>query len=593
VRERILLAVFCCQLFAASAGIAAEDLESRIAKAEELNLTASWEESQRFIDELLADIDQASQEQRAQIRFLQARNLALSGAYQEAIDLLEPLLEQELGSSLKLRIHRLAANIELQRDEFESAYRFMLRGVDLLPQVDAATPKTNLLAMMADFYAAAGEADRAIEHGARALEIARTSGDLRNICVANHDLSLAQEEAGHLEKALENRERALDFCRRAGDPVHLGASMIHLGDLLFERGRLAEAKDNVQAGIRKLQEAGFRDGVYLGKLILARILFEEGATDEAEKLLLPLVDSLDELRIWRYVSDCHQMLSRIAEKDGRYRVALEHQRIAEDADDRLLDRARAMRVAYLQVELDTRQKEQQIELLRERNRVLELRDESQRQRRYMALGGAAAATIIVFLLFALLLRTRSDRRHLLWLSQHDGLTGLTNHTSFFRRANEALAVCTQSRQPFTLITADIDYFKNLNDEFGHDMGDCVLRRIGELMQEVFWPQGIVGRVGGEEFAIALAGMERERAMELIQEFDERLGQIEEIDTPITLSYGIAETLYEISVERLRRLGDQALYEAKRRGRNQVVDASEISDEAAIQVPMNRRADDPK
>ncbi len=253
-----------------------------------------------------------------------------------------------------------------------------------------------------------------------------------------------------------------------------------------------------------------------------------------------------------------------------------------------------MWLAYLQVDFDLRRKEQQIDLLQEQYRVLELQQESQRQRRYLAFGGVAATTVIMLLLLLLLARTRSDRRHLLWLSQHDGLTGLRNHSSFFRRANEALAVCRHTDQPFTLVVADIDLFKQINDEHGHDLGDRVLREIGELLRSVFWPQGIVGRIGGEEFGMALPGMERDQARDLIDEFNARLSPLTEEGAVIdlTMSYGIAETQEEISVERLRRYGDQALYEAKRRGRNCVVDAAEITDEAAVQIPMNRRADDP-
>ncbi len=197
--------IACCLLLTLSApDLAADsDLQAEIERAERLNLTASWEESQAVITQLVAELDRATPQQKAQILFLEARNQALVGEYDEAIDLLKPLHDQDLNPELTLRIFRLSANIELQRDEFEQAYRYMLQGLELLPSVEAAGPKTNLLSMMADFYAAAGEAEKAIDYGERALGIARSSGDLRNICVANHDLSLAQEYAGRLTEALE------------------------------------------------------------------------------------------------------------------------------------------------------------------------------------------------------------------------------------------------------------------------------------------------------------------------------------------------------------------------------------------------------
>lgn len=574
-------------------GTADEELESRIRRAETLNLTLPREESEVMVAELAAEMEGATPDQKVRVAFLQSRNKAIAGQYDEAMALIRPLFDRELEAELELKVVRLAANIALQRDDFEQAYRFLLQGLKLIPEVEAARPKTNLLALLAYFYGAAGEAEQAIKYGRQALEIAEMDGDARDVCVALHDLSVAQERAGQMDDALTTRRRALEICRDAKDPIHLGTSLVKEGYLGFRKDGDPAVVDQMRAGIAMLEEAGYRDGVLNGHYELAQVLMQLGRPDEAERLLRPLVVEFEEYRLWAGLSDTHDLLSRITEERGEYREALEHHQAAEAAGDRHFDRERAMRVAYLQVELDTRQKEQQIELLREQNRVLELREESQRQRRYLAFGGVAALSIIGLLLFLLLIHTRSDRRNLLWLSQHDGLTGLLNHTSFFRRANEALEICQKSRQPFTLVVADIDHFKEINDRHGHDLGDRVLREIGALLREVFWPQGIVGRIGGEEFGMALPGLQRDRARELIDEFNERLADKTELGETITLSYGVIETRRQQSVERLRRLGDQALYEAKRRGRNCVVDASEVSDEAALQVPMNRRADDPR
>lgn len=583
----------CCLLFPGQACIAAEDLEARINRAEELNLTAPPHESQALLDDLAAELDRATPRQRARVDFLTARNRALAGDYRGALDLLDPLLGRDLEADMELRVLRLLANVALERDRFEQAYGFLRQGLELLPRVQDSRPKTNLLTLVAYFYGAAGESARAIEYGKQALRIAQSAGDLRDECVAYHDLSVAQERAGHLDEALASRQRALEVCESAGDLVHTGLSMVALGKLSYEIRGAEGATEFIQGGISKLEESGYRDGVLWGRLTQAEVLFEMGEVEAAGELVRPLVNEFELQAFWRNVSDTRRLLAKIAESRGDYREALAHQKAAESAGKRVLDRERSMRIAYLQVELDTRQKEQQIELLRERNHVLELSEKSQRQRRYLTLGGASAMTVIGLLLLLLLMRTRSDRRHLLWLSQHDGLTGLRNHGSFFRRANEALAITQKTGAVFTLVVADIDFFKAINDRYGHVAGDTVLRDIGKLLSEVFEPQGIIGRIGGEEFAIALPGNDRERAQELIQELNERLQPVHENGSNIdlTLSYGLAEASESTSVEKLRLYADQALYEAKRRGRNQTVDAAEIIDDPSLQP--KRRADDPK
>lgn len=573
----------------------ADDLQARIEHAAELNVTAPWEESQAVLEELQSELDRATPRQRGRVALLMARNQALAGNYDRAIERLDPLRRNETFPDLQLSAFRLSANAAINRDRFEDAYRFLREGLDLIPEVEAVEPRIKLLSLAAYAYGSAGESGRGIEYAEQAFAMAEASGNPRLQCVALAELSLALERDGQTAEALEMRREGLDQCRVADDPVYLGTSTVALGELLVSQDRIAEGLETIREGVSKTEEAGYRDGMLNGRLSLARALVEDSQLEHAKDILEPLVEQFEKLEFWRNLDESHRLLSRIAESRGEYADALEHYKAAENADDLLLDRERAMRVAYLQVEFDMRRKEQQFDLLQEQYRVLELRQESQRQRRYLAFGGVGATTIIMLLLLLLLARTRSDRRHLLWLSQHDGLTGLRNHSSFFRRANEALAVCRHARQPFTLVVADIDFFKQINDEHGHDMGDWVLREIGELLRSVFWPQGIVGRIGGEEFGMALPGMKRDQARNLIEEFNARLSPLTEEGAVIelTLSYGIAETQEEISVERLRRFGDQALYEAKRRGRNCVVDAAEVTEEVAVQVPMNRRSDDPE
>lgn len=594
-RRRIASAILAvCLLPAASWAQDPGDLQARIDRAAELNVTAPWRESQKILEELKSELDRATPRQRAQVTLLLARNKALAGDYERAIEQLEPLRRDDAYPELRLSAYRLSANAALNRDRFEEGYRYLRQGLDLMPEVQAVEPKVNLLSLAAYFFGMAGEPGRAIEYATQTVDLAESSGDARLRCIALADLSLALERSGRIREALDIRQRGRDLCEAAGDPVQLATSTVALGDLLVDRGRVSEGLAVIREGLKMTAESGYQDGVLNGRLTLARALVESGQLDRAQALLESLVSRFVELEFWRNLNDSHELLARIAEERGDYRTALEHHRAGEKAGNRLLDRERAMRVAYLQVEFDMRRKEQQIELLREQNRVLELRQESQRQRRYLAFGGIAATSVIGLLLLLLLVRTRSDRRHLLWLSQHDGLTDLRNHTSFFRRANEALGVCCNQGQPFTLVVADIDYFKEINDEHGHDVGDRVLREIGDLFRSVFWPQGIVGRIGGEEFSVALPGVDREQAVELIEAFNERLRPVKEDGTVIelTMSYGVVETYDEISVERLRRFGDRALYEAKRRGRNRIVDAAEVTEEAAVQVPMNRRADDP-
>lgn len=592
-RDLLIAAAFWLALVSV-AQVQPVDLEAQIQRAEELNVTASLEESQAALDALQAYMDAATQRQRDRVALLHARNMSVAGDSQGALEHLAPLLDEATDPDLRLDAYRISANIALNLDDFEQGYRHLRAGLDLLPEVEAPEPRVKLLAVANWFFAMAGEPETAVEFSDRALTLARDSGNPRMTCIALGELSIAQENRGRLDAAFENAERALEACEQAGDPIMRSVYRLRVGELLIQRGETARGLATIREGLAQVEESGFRDGVIDGQIALAEALLADGRPEGAEAILTPLVPEVESLGYWRNLRQIHRSLARIAEGRGDHEAALEHTRAAAEADEKLLSRQRALRVAYLQADFEIQAKEQQIALLRERNRVLELQDQTGRQRNVLAIGGFAAVSVIVVLLFMLLMRSRSDRRYLLWLSQRDGLTGLRNHTSFFRQANEALLVARDAGQPFTLVVADIDLFKSINDRFGHITGDSVLRQVGETLQSVFEPVGIVGRLGGEEFAIALPGLRTARARELIAEFNQRLRPLHEDGryVPITLSYGLTEMGDDRSTEFMRRFADEALYEAKRRGRDCIVDAAEVCDEATIRSRMNRRADDP-
>lgn len=580
VAHRVPTAAICAWLLTASAG-AVEDrsFEERVARAARLNVTAPWQESQAIIDNLKQDLHEATPGQKAEVRLLEARNLALAGKHQAAIDLLEPLRQSEdAAAKHRLRALRLSANIAIEQDALESGVRFMQEGLRLIPRVDAPAPKTKLLSLAAYYHSQAGEGKRGIGYAKDALSLARSANNERLICVALNDLALAQRRAGNDGAALTTQQRAVKVCDAAADPVYKGVSRNALAAILTDRGDFSQAIDLAKRGLAASEKASYRDGILNGRFQLGRALIAVGRAKEGRALLQPLVEKFEKRGYWHQLSQVHRELGDLDASRGAYSNALQHFKDAESANRKFLNRERAMRLAHLQVQFDTRRKEQEIDLLRQRNRVLELQEQTQRQRQLIAYGGIAMLSAIGGLLFLLLLKTRSDRRRLLRLSQRDSLTGLYNHTNFFRQAGKALHSSQKNGSSFTLVLADIDYFKLINDHHGHTAGDNALREIGRQLQTRFEPDGIVGRIGGEEFAVALPGVHAAQAQERIALINRRLRPVTAEDMPIelTLSYGLAEAGEHEALEDLRQRADTALYQAKRSGRACTVAAAELA-----------------
>lgn len=148
---------------------------------------------------------------------------------------------------------------------------------------------------------------------------------------------------------------------------------------------------------------------------------------------------------------------------------------------------------------------------------------------------------------------------------HDALTGMLNRGAVIDQAGQALR-----QRGGAMIVLDIDYFKRINDEFGHPAGDRVIQAIARCLQELVQAPAIVGRVGGEEFTVLLPTLARDEALAMTERLRLRIAREASGPAPVTASFGLSLNLPGTDFELAYGLADAALYRAKRAGRNQVV-----------------------
>ncbi len=161
-------------------------------------------------------------------------------------------------------------------------------------------------------------------------------------------------------------------------------------------------------------------------------------------------------------------------------------------------------------------------------------------------------------------------------ASHDALTNLLNRATILERLRQQIARSTREHSAFSVIMADLDHFKQVNDMYGHLAGDAVLREAARRMRMIVGAYDDVGRYGGEEFLIVLPGCDAANAGKLAERIREALsGQAmntSEGIIPLTLSLGVASSTNGEETDALALVGtaDAALYRAKRDGRDRVV-----------------------
>lgn len=163
----------------------------------------------------------------------------------------------------------------------------------------------------------------------------------------------------------------------------------------------------------------------------------------------------------------------------------------------------------------------------------------------------------------------TKRSYLLEEQAHlDNLTRVYNRHRFLEFVDEI----EDSKREYSLCIIDIDHFKAVNDEFGHDVGDIVLKEVAGVLKDNIRGNDILARWGGEEFILLLDGVGIEIGYVVAEKMNKKLKEkiIPEIGRNITASIGISSNVMGLSMDEIRIQADKALYEAKRNGRNQVV-----------------------
>jgi len=177
------------------------------------------------------------------------------------------------------------------------------------------------------------------------------------------------------------------------------------------------------------------------------------------------------------------------------------------------------------------------------------------------------------------------------LATHDAMTGLYNRRQFTTLAEREWGRFRRYGRPLSLLVADIDYFKSINDTYGHDVGDRAIVQVADIFRSNTRTSDVVARIGGEEFALLLPETGLADACALAERLRETVSAcsiiVNGVPVSLTISIGASEARHDINeIADLLRQTDSALYGAKRAGRNRVsvADPAHTSARPAIQKP---------
>ncbi len=420
----------------------------------------------------------------------------------------------------------------------------------------------------------------------RALREADAIGDLLLTAEICNDLSYVYLQAGEPRLALNLVQKSIVEFRQIGDELRLAWALETLGRAkgmigipqeglicVLEGMALAEKNEVWFDVIRFKQSAGemyhalgdFDHALEMfeQELIFARrfnypaeqcsalyskadLLLETGRIDEALTLLQGALSISGEIEALPLLRECFRLLARAYKMKGDFERALDFHERFHQADRAIYNEEADQRMKNLQVlyQLENAQREAEIYQLRAQTLQKEV-DERKRSAEVLEL-----------------------------MARIDPLTEILNRRAFFEQAEQILAQAHADEQPLAMILIDVDHFKQVNDNFGHQTGDRALTLTAERMRRHIRNSDLLGRYGGEEFIVLLPGLDSEQALVSAERLRCAVAaqpmQIHTHSLLITLSLGVVVAAAQNLPPRLDEMVNQAdcaLYVAKQRGRN--------------------------
>ncbi|QJR81632.1 GGDEF domain-containing protein [Alteromonas pelagimontana] len=270
----------------------------------------------------------------------------------------------------------------------------------------------------------------------------------------------------------------------------------------------------------------------------------------------------------------NEMRSRVFAAKGEFEKAYVLMLENQKANQRLQKEQNGQRLLELKTRFEVEQQQAQNDLLKEQNlrQQTQLQNEQKMQRYSIAL--VFMLIVICALMFWLYNNGRQHQRRLENLANEDGLTRLKTRRKTLEDVEQQLGLAYRHNDYFSLAILDLDHFKDINDKYGHQVGDDVLRAFGELAVNAFRSTDIIGRIGGEEFLFAFPHTSGDDAEDMLKQFAESVKHIpENINTPqlaLSVSIGLVSAASASTSTQLIANADAALYKAKSSGRDKLV-----------------------
>ncbi|WP_333797041.1 tetratricopeptide repeat-containing diguanylate cyclase [Rheinheimera sp.] len=561
----ILLAAFSLFLSAETK----KDYKNLFIEADQIK-TADFRKFQQIILELEQNRESFTEKQLLELEYFKAYAAGYTGNYSQSIEMFKTLIPKVTEPDFRFKLLTSLANLYSFSRNFPNSFASLFEAFSFENEIKSPEIKEKGFLVAAVIYNLAQLHPEALEH-AEVVKKKHTS--VKSLCIAEQ---LIAEAHYSLRNPIDINQinQSIDNCRLNGEMLVADIFQRILPQKLLDEQNYSLAEQQLNKFIPAVESHQYPRLTADYYLFMAKAKFGLHKYSEAEVWLDKTLELSKTLGFTQPLVESYLMLSDIYKKSGNFELALDYYKKYADAEKAYRDDLSEKQLAYQLAKGEVLQKNQKIKLLEKDNSVLTLRNElnqtnTENQQLFIAL---LTFSIIFLTYFAL--RTLKSKQYYRLLAENDNLTGISNRFHFTDKVKKILEGSNKLGQIDSFLIFDLDFFKQINDQYGHLTGDWVLQTVVAHSKQFVRNLDVFGRIGGEEFAIYLPACTAEKAALLAEILRDAISQIDYSGSghPIkmTASFGVTATDrsgYEL--KKLFRDADHALYQSKHQGRNQV------------------------
>ena len=469
--------------------------------------------------------------------------------------------------SIQGYIHLALSTTDDALSYFQEGYRLAKEHSTLLKPEDFAS-------MIALVYEYREEWHQAIPYYQRAEAYYRETNASLELANTLFGLGKAYFNTGETEKAMPYLRDSANLALEIGDLQGAAYSYAIMANHLINQGKYIDAESFLTEALSIFEDAENPYMQIQALISLAKVEEQKNQFESAMRMLDRADDMADGNAFLVQKIQIGMEKSRIYASFGEYEKAYQLMLILRNLQEDLEQEQNSRRLLELRTAFEVEQQEAQNALLKEQNlrQQTQIMNEQSLQKYVIAV--AFLLVIICLLLLFLYVNGKRHQRRLELLANEDELTGLLTRRKTLDVVDNQLHLAIRHDDPFAIAILDLDFFKQINDKFGHQTGDDVLRAFGKLAVKTFRSTDILGRIGGEEFMFAFPHTPAVKAESLLKKFAESVRDIPftigNNQCRVSVSVGLVDTSAARTTSELTALADEALYDAKKAGRDRIV-----------------------